>query len=143
MHGCASKARRERELFPEIREEKTRCYPREYNYFKTCTPRTAQRLLYKSQSIIRQKSNLSLCAVICLFLLFPTASCRGTVVQAHCVSGEYSPLPRYVRCQLRHSNFLKVIIESHNVFKHEFTTKSSYERDDISPQQSALISQGQ
>ena len=130
------------ESFPEIREEKTSCYPREYIYFKTCTPYTAQWPLHKSTTIIRQKSNPSLCAVICLFLLCPIVSCRGTVVKALCVFGEVSPLRLYVRCQLRHSNFLKVIIESHNVFKHEFTSKSSYERDDISPQQSVLISQG-
>lgn len=51
----------------------------------------------------------------------PLLAVGGTVVQAHCVIGVYSPLRLYVRCQLRHSNFLKVIIESHNVFKHEFT----------------------
>lgn len=53
--------------------EKTWCYPRKYIYFKTCTLYTAQWLLYKSKPIIRQKSNISLGTVICLFLLFPIA----------------------------------------------------------------------
>lgn len=113
MHGCTSKAQGDGESFPEIREEKkeTWCYPRKY--FKTCTPHTAQWLPYKSKTIIRQKSNLSLGAVIGLLLLSPAVSCRGTVVQAYCVLGEYSPLRLQVRCQLRHSNLLQVIIESH------------------------------
>lgn len=88
-------------------------------YFKTCTLFSAQWLLNKSKPIIRQNSKISL----------------GTV--SHCKLEEdrwYGPLcvwayssPRlYVRCQFRHSNFLKVITESHNVFQHKLATNSSY-----------------
>lgn len=73
VHSCASEARTERKSLPEIREEQTWCY--KYIYFKTCTLYTAQWLLYKSRVIIWQKSNISLGAVICLFLLFPIVRC--------------------------------------------------------------------
>lgn len=75
MHSCTSEARTERKSLPEIREEQTWCYPRKYIYFKTCTLYTAQWLLHKSRVIIWQKSNISLGAVICLFLLFPIVRC--------------------------------------------------------------------
>lgn len=134
MHGCTSKAKKRKGIIPRKKRGENMMLSMKYIYFKTCTSHTAQWLLYKSKAIIRQKSNLSLGAVIFLFLLFPIVSCRGTVVKVHCVFGEYPPLRLYVRCQLHHSYALKVIIESHNVFKHGFTTKSSHECDDISPQ---------
>lgn len=74
--------------------------------------------------IIEQKFNLTICAVICLLVLFPIVSCRGTDEKPIVCFWEFSPLCLYVRCQLRHSNILKVNIENHNVYKHEFSIKS-------------------
>lgn len=109
------------ESFPEIREDKTWCYPWKYIYFKTCTSYSTKPTVIKAKW--SSGKNLIFPSVLWYAFSYCFPLLAVGAVKAHCVFGEYSPLRLYVRCQLRHSNFLKVIMESHNVFKHKFTTK--------------------
>lgn len=89
MLGCTLKAYRERESLSSQRikhdviHESTpiseHVHHTQHNGY--CT---------KAEMITRLRSNLTLCAVICFYLLFPVVGCRGTVTEAHCVFGEVS-----------------------------------------------------